>query len=370
MSAAHHENIEEIKMLVGLAETKTPEQREFLYNRIGEFLVDDKQAFSSSEKEIMADIICRITADVEKSIRANFAKKLANRADVPPSLMAFLANDDIEVALPILRDCGLLAENDLLEIVKLRSKQHRLAVAARDNIGENVCTALCEINDPDITVTLLQNHTAQMPLLMLSYLGEQSEFIPEYQRPLLERPFLPQPIAEKMYRWVSISLREYICANFEVDVRALEMDILDREKTIEAISGDSDPSFRLVEKLHRSGDLSTRFMIKSLHQGEIDLFEFAFAKLLDVDIDQARAIIYTDNPEILAVACRSLNIDRVIFKTIYDLTASIRDKSSSILSPVKSVPMDFYDLLTQESAAAALKNEDFMSGNIKYSETC
>lgn len=370
MAASAQEKIETLNMLVDLAETSSRQKREFLYNRISEFLIEDHLKFSDSEKDIMADIICRITSDVEKSIRAKFAKTLAPREDIPKSLLVFLANDEIEVALPILQGCGLLAEHDLLDIVKHRSNQHRLAVAARDNIGEDLCTALCEINDPDITVTLLKNHSAQMPLLTLSYLGEQSEFIPEYQRPLLERPFLPKPIAEKMYRWVSMSLREYIAENFDVDVRALEINIDDRNDTIDAISKDSDPSYRLVEKLHRSGDLSPRFMIKSLHQGEIDLFEFSFAKLLGLEgeSDDIRNIIYADNPEILAVASRSLDIDRVIFKSIYDLTASIREQNASILSPAKSVSMDFYDLLTQESAKAALKNADFMSGKIRYAE--
>ncbi len=368
MAADAQENIETLNMLVGLAETRSRQKREFLYNRISEFLIEDHMNFSDSEKHIMADIICRITTDVEKSIRAKFAKKLALREDIPKNLLVFLANDEIEVALPILQGCGLLAEHDLLEIVKHRSNQHRLAVAARNNIGEEVCTALCEINDPDITVALLKNHSAQMPLLMLSYLGEQSQYIPEYQRPLLERPFLPKPIAEKMYRWVSMSLREYIATNFDVDIHTLEIDNDDREETIQSISKESDPSIRLGEKLHRSGDLSTRFMIKSLHQGEIDLFEISFAKLLGVEGDAIRNIIYADNPEILAVASRSLDIDRVIFKSIYDLTAPVRDQNISILSTIQSVPMDFYDLLTQDSAKAALQNDDFMSGKIRYAD--
>ncbi|WP_373085797.1 DUF2336 domain-containing protein [Sneathiella sp.] len=359
----------EIKHLLGLAENKQPEQREFLYKKISDFLVNDDNSFTEVEKEIMGDIICRITADVEKSIRAHFAKRLAKKLNVPKDLMVFLANEEIEVALPILQDCGLLFEPDLLEIIKHRSTQHRLAVAARDNISEDVCTALCEINNPEITLTLLENHSAQMPLLLLNYLGEQSEFIPQYQLPLLKRPFLPRPVAEKMYRWVSMSLREYIIENFEIDAKALDVDIHDREETIGAISGDCDPSALLVEKLHKSGELSSRFMIKSLHQGEIDLFEFSFAKLLDLDIQVVRKIVYAENSELLAVACRALDIDRVIFKTIYDLTTSIRDKGTSILSLTKSAPMDFYDLLGTDAAKEALRNAEFMAGEIRYAET-
>lgn len=367
MNLVRQENIREISQLVGLAEINTREQREFLYSRIAHYLSDRGQHFSPSEKEIMADIICRITGDVEKSIRAAFAKKLAMRNDVPKRLIVFLANNEIEVALPILRDCGLLEETDLLDIVRHRTRQHRLAIAARDNLPPAVCVALCDAGEKDVTVQLLLNHSAQLPHMTLRYLGEQSAFITEYQRPLLERPFLPREIAEKMYRWVSISLREFICQNFDIDPRLLEMDPPARESAIRSISAESDPSFRMVEKLYRSGDLSPRFMVKSLQQGEIDLFEFAFARLLDLDIATLRHIVYTAQPEVLAVACRRLEIDRVIYKCIHDLTSRVREARGA--GPASSALLEFYDLLTAEAAKAALDNPDFVAGKIPYAES-
>lgn len=369
MTFDSHNNINDIKHLVGLAESKSPEQREFLYQKIGDFLANSGDDFSSAEKQIMGDIICRITGDVEKSIRANVARQLAHRDNVPKDLMVFLANDEIEVALPILKNSGLLSETDLLEIIRLRSTQHRLAIAARENISEGVCAALCECENPELNVVLLENHTARVSEKILEYLCDQSEFVPQYQAPLLRRPFLPRPIAEKMYRWVSVSLREYILEQYDVDIRTVNVDQKDRERAITAISSESDPSARLVEKLYKSGELSSRFMIKSLNQGEIDLFELSFAKLLDVDLDAVRRIVYANNPEILAAACRYLNIDRVIFKSIYDLIASIRKKDVSILDCTSPAPMGFYDLLTPEAANDALHNPAFMSGKIKYAET-
>ncbi|MEH6547524.1 MAG: DUF2336 domain-containing protein, partial [Sneathiella sp.] len=357
MSAQNQDNLSEISKLAVLASDKSVEKREFLYEKIGTFLVNEGQSFSISEKKLMAEIICQITGDVEKSIRSHFAKQLSLKEDVPVELMFFLANDDIEVAIPILRDSGLLSEPDLLKIIKHRSTQHQLAVAARDNITPNVCQAIYDIGKNDVTVKLLENPTAQITPELLVHLGDQSEFIPEYQAPLIKRPFLPQPIAEKMYRWVSMALREYISDNFDVDAKVLQIDVADRLQTINSISTESDPSAKLVSKLHTAGDLTTGFMIKSLRQGEIDLFELAFAKLLDVDLEVFREILYADNPEILAVACRSLNLDRIIFKTIFDLTLSVRREKDSILTPATlNAPMDFYDLLSEDAAKKALIN--------------
>ncbi|MEH6526332.1 MAG: DUF2336 domain-containing protein [Sneathiella sp.] len=370
MSAQNQDNLSEISNLVILASDKSVEKREFLYEKIGTFLVNEGQSFSMSEKKLMAEIICQITGDVEKSIRSHFAKQLSLKEDVPVELMFFLANDDIEVAIPILRDSGLLSEPDLLKIIKHRSTQHQLAVAARDSITPNVCQAIYDIGKNDVTVKLLENPTAQITPELLVHLGDQSEFIPEYQAPLIKRPFLPQPIAEKMYRWVSMALREYISENFDVDAKVLQIDVADRLQTINSISTESDPSAKLVSKLHTAGDLTTGFMIKSLRHGEIDLFELAFAKLLDVDLEVFREILYADNSEILAVACRSLNLDRIIFKTIFDLTLSVRREKDSILTPgTLNAPMDFYDLLSEDAAKKALINAEFMQGTLKYAST-
>ncbi len=369
MATQQNEEFNGISDLLQMAENKSAEHRQFLYQRIGNFLVSDSHNFSDAEKELMVDIICKITGDVEKSIRAHFAKRLSTQPDAPNDLLVFLANDDADVALPILRDCGLLSEPDLLEIVKNRSLQHKFAIAARENIGEKICLAINEIGDRDLTVVMLENHSAQIPEFVLEQLGDMSEYIKEFQKPLLRRPFLPKPVAEKMYRWVSVALREYITEKFEIDPRSLDVDIECREKTINAISADSDPSSQLVEKLHSAGELTTGFMIKSLRQGEIDLFEHAFAKLLGRSVNQIRSILYADNPEILAIACRVINLDRAIFKLIHELSQSVQDKEDTILSPAISAPMELYDLLSTEAAEKALGNEDFMSGSIKYADT-
>jgi uncharacterized protein (DUF2336 family) len=367
LSLRNQENLSEISNLAILAADKSPGQREFLYEKIGNFLITEGNCFSDVEKKLMVEIICQITGDVEKSIRSHFAKQLATRNDVPSDLMVFLANDEIEVALPILRDSGLLAEPDLLKIIQYRSTQHQLAVAARDNISPKVCQAIYDIGRTDVTVRMIENPTAQITPDLLVQLGDQSEFLPEYQAPLLKRPFLPQPVAEKMYRWVSMALREYISEKFDVDAKSLQIDVEDRRQTISAISTESDPSANLVNKLFDAGELSTGFMIKSLRQGEIDLFELAFAKLLNCKIEEFREILYADNAEILAAACRALNLDRVIFKTIFELTLSARREKDSILTPVAlHAPMDFYDLLTEEAARKALLNEEFKAGTIQY----
>ncbi len=49
---------------------------------------------------------------------------------------------------------------------------------------------------------------------------------------------------------------------------------------------------KLIEKLAAAGQLSAGFLLRVLHQGQLDLFELAFAKLLQIDLPQLRGLLY------------------------------------------------------------------------------
>src|SRR4030081_139516 len=57
-----------------------------------------KSAFSKQERELAADILKRVSKDVEMSIRIGVAERLADDETAPHELIALLADDNIEVA--------------------------------------------------------------------------------------------------------------------------------------------------------------------------------------------------------------------------------------------------------------------------------
>ncbi len=369
MDSDGQHNINQILSLVELAEDKSPTQRKFLYEKIGDFLVEEEAEFSGAERELMADILCRITSDVEKSVRAKFSKNISKNNEIPYDLAIFLANDDIEIALPILKDCGILIEEDLVQVIRTRSAQHQLAIAARQDISEEVSKALCETDNEEVCVSLICNHTAVIPDSLLEFLGDKSETIIAYQKPLLDRPFLPPHIAQKMYHWVSAALRIYITEQFDIDPALLELDSHTKKEVIQSISEETDPSSRLVDKLFSAGELSNGFLLKSLRQGEIDLFELSFAKLLDTRRGTVQQILYSKDPQLLAVACRVLGLDPVVFSTILELTFSANHEDAPLTSRQKEEVTGFYGLLKLDAAKRALDNPMFINGDIKYYQT-
>src|SRR3546814_10116159 len=111
---------------------------------------------------------------VEVQIRRHIADYLAERDDVPHDLITFLANGEITVSYPILVHSRLLKDEDLIEIILSRTQRHRLAIAIRPNLAEQVSDHLIGSNDVEVVTTLLCNDTAQIYSESLARLVDQS----------------------------------------------------------------------------------------------------------------------------------------------------------------------------------------------------
>ncbi|HRW29960.1 MAG TPA: hypothetical protein P5227_08185, partial [Emcibacteraceae bacterium] len=89
---------EEIQNLIKLAHDSSKKGRAELFNGITDLIESQYQQISSTEIDLMMDILGRIIRDVEVSLRRKLSLKLADKDDVPVELIILLANDEIEVA--------------------------------------------------------------------------------------------------------------------------------------------------------------------------------------------------------------------------------------------------------------------------------
>jgi uncharacterized protein (DUF2336 family) len=85
-----------------------------------------------------------------------------------------------------------------------------------------------------------------------------------------------------------------------------------------------DGSAQLIEKLAASGQLKAGFLLRVLQQGQVDMFELAFARLLGIDRTRLRRILDEGGPRLLAMACHAVGIDRAAFPTVYSISRKLR----------------------------------------------
>ena len=211
----------ELHFLLDLALDRSIEGRRALTNSIGDlFSGEQGTTLSERERALMADILRKLIRDCEMAVRRDLSERLAKADNPPRDLILALANDEFEVAQPILMQSLVLRDIELIQIIRHRTQQHQLAIAMRRSVSEFVSDALVETGSIDVIKTLLENQDAKISEATMAYLAEESQRVDSYQEPLINRQDLQPELAERIYFWVSAALRRHILEHF--DVRLLE----------------------------------------------------------------------------------------------------------------------------------------------------
>lgn len=287
------------------------------------------------ERDLMREILRRLAKDVEMAIRIALAERLADDPSAPHDLILLLADDRIEVARPLLLRSPILTEADVLRIIAEAGEAHHEAVAARAHIGEPITEALSRSPSVSVLTALVRNVTARIATHVFETLVEKSRAIAELQGPLAQRSDLPPAAAAKLCEFVSDALKTYIARNYRIESATLGKAVTEAEKIVKSeprppAEEPAESAQKLIDKLALSGQLRAGFLLRVLHQGQIDLFDLAFAKLLNVSLTVQRHKFYETGPRAVALACRAVGIDRCVFATVFNLSRQARNLRANL----------------------------------------
>ncbi len=120
------------------------------------------------------EVLCQLAELVEVEARAHVAKLLAPLERAPGTVVVKLANDDIEVARPLLEFSNVLSDDDLIDIISTQSEEHRVAIAGRAAVTERVGEAIVEHGETASVVRLVRNANAEFDRATLERLVERA----------------------------------------------------------------------------------------------------------------------------------------------------------------------------------------------------
>src|SRR3546814_11552848 len=93
---------------------------------------------SDQERDLIFDILDKLIHEFEVPIRKRLADRLSRNPAAPRALLIALANDEFDVAQPVLLRCPLLSDAELISIIHHRSRPHQIAIARRRDLREAV----------------------------------------------------------------------------------------------------------------------------------------------------------------------------------------------------------------------------------------
>jgi uncharacterized protein (DUF2336 family) len=334
--------------------------REEIYLAVASLYRIQGAGLNSHERDLMREILRRLTRDVEMAIRIALAQRLADDASVPHDLILLLVDDSIEVARPLILHSPLLTEADSLRLIAQASIAHQEAVAGRPGIGIPVTDMLTGCDHESVLLALVRNVTAKISDSGYKNLVEKSRALQGLQEPLIRRPDMPSELANNMCSWVSDALKVYIQTNYQlapkrVDVALSEANVVLRSEPAGPKDPPADSAQKLIEKLAASGQLKAGFLMRVLSQGQIDLFDLAFAKVLGVELPSFRIFFYEEGVRLVALACRAAGIDKSVFATVFNLSRQARNKAPALGRPEIAEVDSIFASFSKPAALEAIK---------------
>lgn len=345
-------NVFDAESLMLLAREKSAESR----SRLSEIIVDlfDNQASVLTERQrtLMYGILQTVINDIESSVRQAVAGRLALMEDVPRDLVSQLANDDASIAFPILSKSGLLRDVDLVEIIKLRTEEHMLAITMRRSVSESVSEALVESGHEPVIISLLKNTNAKISETTMEYLVEQSQRVDSFQEPILNRDELNPQLAKRMFLWVSAALRQHIVSAFDLDKATV--DELLEQVTSEEISAKPEPGKKKVQQLADAlkdeGLVTVEMLITALNEGEVPLFIALFSKVTKLREHLVQRLLFEQGGEGLAITCKAIGMSTEEFTHLFELSNIAKAGTQAEIDKRLPLVTSFYEATPRKAA--------------------
>ncbi|HJV42168.1 DUF2336 domain-containing protein [Caulobacter sp.] len=316
-----------------LARSREPGDRERLLTGIIDLCEAGRARGEPTHPDVQAllnSIFMTLVVEAERDIRHRLSERLADADWAPSALINIMALDEIEIARPIIARSPVLNDHDLVRLLVQATLEHQIEIARRPRLSAPVVEAILGRDEPAVLTALASNETAEISPDAMRQLVERSRDVVALRSPLARHPKLSSELAEQLYLLVGLALREALAARFSLDPARMQSAV---EEALRAVHrGETEPEIgpveqdedreemerSLIEKLDSAGQLRPGYLLRVLREGRLQLFVMALARLGKFEPPQIRRAIDSAKPELLALACSAVGIDRSVFPTILE----------------------------------------------------
>ena len=246
------------------------------------------------EREALEAALMLVAEDPDRDVRRRLAEVLADEDAAPRHLLLTLLEDHPVVAEPIAARSEALIDPELVDVVAHGVDEIRRAVARRRRVGPTVAVALAEAGDRDACIALLANAGAELPPIALERIVERFGEFSDVRQVLLARPHVPITVRHRVLEKLAEAIENLVVVkSWMGPERAGNATRESREKATIALAGNATAAETvvLVEHLRRTGQLTTRLMLRAACIGDLRFVEEALALLADVPTPRVAALV-------------------------------------------------------------------------------
>ncbi len=285
---------------------------------------------SSRESELVADVLIKLTRQAEKDLRKAISRQIALLDNAPLRLVLQLANDDIEIAKPVLTKSSVLGDLDLMYIIKSKTSEYWQAIAAREVLNGQVIDVLADTGDFDTALVLAENENIELTQYAVAALADIAQDHEVLAMPLLRREEVSSDIATCLYEYVGEEVKNFIIKNYNIDKKevskivdgAVDEFIVDPKGEENGFLPDGDMLI-VARRLKDRGALNVSSMLSTLRLGHIRSFVAQISVYTDIPAEDMCEILSHPKGKKLAVVARAFDIKKQDFISMFLLSSKI-----------------------------------------------
>jgi len=266
--------------------------------------------------------------DPSPLVRRTLADVFASAQKAPKVVVHALANDQTDVALPILACSPLLPEDDLVDIVATGQADVQIAIAGRTPLPRALAAAIAEVGTAEACLTLLENSDADIAPFSLARLVDRFGHLAPIRENLLARDGLPMSMRQSLLSKLSRTLAGFVAARQWLESEQAEHATKEAcEKATVALAADTpyEEVGELVQHLRESGQLTAGMVLRALLSGNVVLFEEALAELSGMPIDRVTGYIHDKNISGFRALYEKAGLPDVAYPAFREALAAIRE---------------------------------------------
>lgn len=337
--------------------SSTPENYSHFTESVTELLALDMDA---KEKELIADILIELFRQAEADLRAAISERLSTYDDIPHRLILHVANDEIRVAAPVLKNSIMLDESDLDTIISNKSSMYWRAIAQRRSLSERVIDLLSDTRDIETAIELLDNNNITLTQHSLVVLSDVARGHDKVAYSLVHRAEVTSEIASYLYEYVGQMVKQSILERFSNEpafsaVSAVDDIVLEFREDLDAkeAKDPSDSMLKAADRYRDKGLLNVELMLGTLRRGQLPAFIAQFARFTGFDTKTARNLLSQPSGKGLATVCKALDVERNDFVSIFLLTSRLHAKGKAIDNASILSAVNHYTAVDKDKAYSA-----------------
>jgi uncharacterized protein (DUF2336 family) len=296
-----------------------PFQRADIAGKIA--LLFKERQLGEQEQQQVSTILNLIAQDTEHLVRLTLSRVLHDCPDIPHGIALRLLEDTDSIALPLLKACLVLNDEDLIPYAIGRNTLRQRALAGRPLVSDYLSHALIHHSDTDVHHILASNHGAALSEKNLSHLLNLHVEDERFKEKLVTRPSLPPAFAEQLLNVVADNLKEYLVTHTAIRPEVVRKIVTDAQERV-TIQSTQKPGRteieieQLVQQLHQQERLSDRMIVRALCSGEVRFFEKSLSCRSGLTTLQVHKLLQAGSEETFRALCQKSAIQPSLIKLL------------------------------------------------------